>query len=347
MLKLWKFFRKFSSKKIYCFYKMKKSTARNIWFGIFLILLLCAVFILSLMTGAVKPSLVIIKKLRLTRSLLVLLAGSLLGASGSVFQRFFQNPLAEPGLLGISSGATLGAVLSVSLGSLSFLGGYISSINIFAFAGAFISGMILALISSLAGKKVSTVVVLLCGTAMGSLYSAISSTMLLGKNKELYGIYTWILGSFNGRGINELRFVLLPAFFALVLMMFIAPSLDLLNGGEESAASLGVNIALLRFLVITSGALAVSVAVCSGGTISFVGLISPHIMQRVFKCKSRFHIILSACGGAILLLISDVVCRTVIRPSELPCGIVISFLGAPFFIFVIFNNVLGKRRRNS
>ncbi|MCQ2578594.1 MAG: iron ABC transporter permease [Treponema sp.] len=326
---------------------MKKSTARNIWFGVLLVLLLCAVFALSLMTGVVKPSAVIIKKLRLPRSLLVLLAGSLLGASGAVFQRFFQNPLAEPGLLGISSGATLGAVLSVSLGSISFFGGYISSINILAFAGAFISGMILALISALSGKKVSTVVVLLCGTAMGSLYSAVSSTLLLGKNKELYGIYTWILGSFNGRGIKELRFVIIPAIIAMVLMLFIASSLDLLNGGEESAVSLGVNIPLLRFLVITSGALAVSVAVCAGGTISFVGLIAPHIMQRIFRCKTRFHIITSALGGAILLLVSDIVCRTVIAPSELPCGIVISFLGAPFFIFVIINSVLGKRRKIS
>lgn len=326
---------------------MKKSTARNLWLGALLILLLCAVFALSLMIGAVKPNAVIIKKLRLPRSLLVLIAGSLLGASGAVFQRFFQNPLAEPGLLGISSGATLGAVLSVSLGSVSFFGGYISSINLLAFTGAFLSGMILALISAMAGKKVSTVVVLLCGTAMGSLYSAVSSTLLLGKNKELYGIYTWLLGSFNGRGLNELRFVLIPAVLALLLMVFISPSLDLLNGGEENAASLGVNLPILRLLVISSGALAVSAAVCCGGTISFAGLIAPHITQRLFKCKSRFHIITSALGGAILLLVSDIICRTVIRPSELPCGIVISFLGAPFFIFVIFNSVLGKKRRLS
>ena len=309
--------------------------------GIFcLILILGISFFISLIFGAEKSDSFIILELRLPRSFLVLLAGSLLAASGSVFQMFFRNPLAEPGLLGISSGATLGAVISASLGSISFCGGYFSTVNLFAFLGAFLSGLILVLISSVTGKKVSSVVLLLCGTALGTLYSSISSAFLLMHNKELYGIFTWLLGSFNGRGFDELKFVLVPGAVSFVRMLFISNTLDLLNGGEENAGFLGVNVKLLRVMVILSGSLAFSFAVCAGGTISFVGLVAPHIMRKLFSPKSRILIISSALGGAILLLITDTLCRVVVRPGELPSGIITSLIGVPFFLTLIF-----KKRR--
>lgn len=264
----------------------------------------------------------------------MLLSGALLAASGAVFQMFFRNPLAEPGLLGISAGATLGAVSAACLGGLSFFGGFISSINFFAFCGAFLSGLVLALFSS-SSKRVSSVMLLLCGTALGTFYSGISSTIMLMHNKELHGIYSWLLGSFNGRGLNELKFVALPALVAFVLMALILNSLDMLNGGEENASSLGVNVKKLRLLVIASGSLAVSVAVCGGGTISFVGLIAPHIMRRIFSPKSRILVWTSALGGAVILLLADTLARVVMRPGELPCGIITSFIGVPFFVALI------------
>lgn len=300
-----------------------------------LIFLLVLSFAASLLLGAEKPSLFLIKYLRLPRSVLVLLSGALLAASGAVFQMFFRNPLAEPGLLGISAGATLGAVSAACLGGLSFLGGFISSINIAAFTGAFISGLILALVSS-SGRRITSVVLLLCGTALGAFYSSISSAVMLMHNKELYGIYSWLLGSFNGRGLNELKFVAVPAVLSFVIMSLILNSLDLLNGGEENAGVLGVNVKLLRLLVIVSGSLAVSVAVCSGGTISFVGLVAPHIMRKLFSAKSKILVWTSALGGAILLLLADTLARIVMRPGELPCGIITSFIGVPFFLALIF-----------
>ena len=165
---------------------------------------------------------------------------------------------------------------------------------------------------------------------------------MLMHNKELYGIYSWLLGSFNGRGINELKFVIIPAVLAFVLMALILNPLDLLNGGEENARNLGVNVSLLRIFVIGAGSLAVSVAVCAGGTISFVGLVSPHIMRRVFSLKSKTLVWTSALGGASLLLVADTISRIVMKPGELPCGIITSFIGVPFFIMLIFQKKGGR-----
>ncbi|MCQ2585145.1 MAG: iron ABC transporter permease [Treponema sp.] len=318
-----------------------KKQSRTFLKILILVFVLLLAFAASLFFGAEKPSLFLIKYLRLPRSVLVLLSGALLAASGAVFQMFFRNPLAEPGLLGISSGATLGAVCSACLGSFSFLGGFVSSINLAAFLGAFLSGLVLAFISS-SGRRISTVVLLLCGTALGIFYSSVSSMIMLMHNKELYGIYSWLLGSFNGRGLNELKFVSIPAVFAFVLIALILNPLDVLNGGEENARNLGVNVTLLRLFVIGAGSLAVSVAVCAGGTISFVGLIAPHIMRRIFSSKSKILVWTSALGGAALLLAADTVARVVMKPGELPCGILTSFIGVPFFIMLIFQKKGGR-----
>ncbi|MCQ2572824.1 MAG: iron ABC transporter permease [Treponema sp.] len=319
---------------------MKKRTG-TFFKVLILIFVLVLAFCGSLFFGAEKPTLFLIRYLRLPRSVLVLLSGALLAGSGAVFQLFFRNPLAEPGLLGISSGATLGAVSSACLGGFSFLDGFVSSINIAAFLGAFLSGLVLAFISS-SGKRVTSVVLLLCGTALGTFYSSVSSMIMLMHNKELYGIYSWLLGSFNGRGLNELKFVIIPAVLAFVLMALILNPLDLLNGGEENARNLGVNVSLLRLLVIGEGSLAVSVAVCAGGTISFVGLVAPHIMRRIFSSKSKTLVWTSALGGATLLLAADTIARIVMKPGELPCGIITSFIGVPFFIMLIFQKKGGR-----
>lgn len=322
---------------------MKKRTGTFLKILI-LIFVLVLFFCVSLFFGAETPTFFLIRYLRLPRSVLVLLSGALLAGSGAVFQLFFRNSLAEPGLLGISSGATLGAVSSACFGGFSFLGGFVSSVNISAFLGAFLSGLVLAFISSAStfGKKVSSVILLLCGTALGTFYSSVSSMIMLMHNKELYGIYSWLLGSFNGRGINELKFVIIPAVLAFVLMALILNPLDLLNGGEENARNLGVNVSLLRIFVIGAGSLAVSVAVCAGGTISFVGLVAPHIMRRVFSSKSKTLVWTSALGGASLLLVADTIARIVMKPGELPCGIITSFIGVPFFIMLIFQKKGGR-----
>ena len=317
-----------------------------------LLLLLAASFICSLLFGAEKVRLydlfcstadnrfprIILVNLRLPRTILVALSGILLAGAGAAFQLFFRNPLAEPGIMGITSGATLGAVAAGCLGFSPVLAGMLSPVNAGAFSGALVSGI---LVAALAGKRTgpsSTVALLLCGTALGTLYSALTSIILLLHEKELHAMYVWMLGSFNGRGWNELKFIAAPAALSVVLLLICSLPLDLLAGGERTASSLGVEVGKLRMLVMTAGALAVSAAVCAGGTIGFVGLIAPHIVRRLYGAKSRTLIPLSMAAGAVLLLLSDTLARTIASPAELPVGVITSLLGAPFFISLIFSD---------
>lgn len=321
-------------------------------------ILLAISVILALMLGAEKVSLaavfgqgdkfenIILWQLRLPRVLLVFITGLLLGGSGAVFQLFFRNPLAEPGIMGISSGATLGAVIAsivpgvMALTGRGGLGAFVSPVNLCAFAGALGAGVLVTSLAFSRRGKASSVMLLLCGTALGTLYSSLSSMLLLTCNKELHSIYTWILGSFNGRSWNELFFIAVPAAVSIVLMFCVVRPLDLLTGGEKSAAALGVEVDRLRVLVLLCGSLAVSCAVCAGGTIGFVGLIAPHIVRKFLGPRARTLLPFSMIFGATLLLLSDTFARVVIAPGELPAGIITSILGVPFFLALC----LGRRK---
>ena len=350
-------------------------------FTIISIIILAASFLAALCFGAEKISLsqafawardpsssdkftqIIIWQLRLPRAFLVLITGILLGGSGAVFQLFFRNPLAEPGIMGISSGATLGAVTAstiIAAGSTAVsatasqsvatisqtatssllskgIFAFISPVNFCAFLGAILAGALVTTLAFTSSGKNSSIMLLLCGTALGTLYSSISSIIILSSSKELHSIYTWILGSVNGRGWKELLFISPAALISIIIMFVISQPLDLLTCGEKTASSLGVQVDKLRILVLICGALAVSASVCAGGTIGFVGLIAPHIVRKITGPKSRPLIPFSMLFGAILLLLSDTLARTVIAPSELPAGIITSILGVPFFISLIMS----------
>lgn len=334
------------------------SNKLSLFWKIFSPILLVISVILALTLGAEKVSLaavfgqgdkfenIILWQLRLPRVLLVFITGLLLGGSGAVFQLFFRNPLAEPGIMGISSGATLGAVIAsivpgvMALTGRGGLGAFISPVNLCAFAGALGAGVLVTSLAFSRSGKASSVMLLLCGTALGTLYSSLSSMLLLTCNKELHSIYTWILGSFNGRGWNELYFIALPAAISILLMFAISGPLDLLTGGEKSAAALGVEVDRLRVLVLLCGSLAVSCAVCAGGTIGFVGLIAPHIVRKFLGPRARTLLPFSMIFGAALLLLSDTFARVIIAPGELPAGIITSILGVPFFLALC----LGRRK---
>ena len=286
---------------------------------------------------------IILWDLRLPRAILAAVTGVLLGGSGAVFQMFFRNPLAEPGIMGISSGATLGAVaatmFSAGLPAMAAsdavkkkLFSVVSPINLSAFIGALCAGAFVTFLAFTKAGRRSSIMLLLCGTALGTLYSSISSILILSTDKEFHAIYTWILGSFNGRGWKELLFIIIPSSVSIIIMFSITGALDLLSCGETTASSLGVEVHHLRILVLVSGALAISAAVCAGGTIGFVGLIAPHIVRSLLGPKSRILIPFSMVFGAVLLLISDTIARVIIAPAELPTGLITSILGVPFFI---------------
>ena len=318
--------------------------------GKYLLLILCLILsiAIALFIGAQKISIlaflqgnlkrferVILFDIRLPRILLCILCGALLGGAGAVFQGFFRNPLADSGILGISAGATLGALVSGLLPFTSFLTfKYLSPVSIFAFIGGLGAGA-LVFIFSLILHRNSSVTLLLAGTAIGTFLSSVCSILLMVRQKDLHSIYAWTMGSFNGKGWDEFYFLIIPAIVALILLLLCAKNLNVLGSGEKTAVSLGLNLSATKIFVLISGSLATSCAVCAGGIISFVGLISPHIIRKLFGSDHHKLIPLSMIGGAILLLLADSLARTVIAPSEIPVGIITSLIGVPFFIIVL------------
>lgn len=318
-----------------------------------------AIFVLlisaaSLLCGAERASFVaafngdmlarvILFNLRLPRVLLTLVAGAMLGGAGAISQMYFRNPIAEPGIMGLTAGATLGAVIAAALipcaasclssPALSIPALSIPAINIGAFIGALCTGAVL--LSLLGVRTASPAAILLCGAALGTFASAITSVLLLAREDALRAMYVWALGSMSGKGWAELRFVAFPAVIALFSLRRASRTLDLITGGEAAAAALGVEVKRLAALVLIALSLAVSVAVCAGGTIGFVGLVSPHIARRFFPPKALPLLAASALCGSALLAASDVIARTAFAPAELPVGVVTSLIGAPFFVYLM------------
>lgn len=280
----------------------------------------------------------IIREIRLPRVLLAGLCGGLLAGAGAVFQGFFRNPLADSGIMGISSGAALGAVssalLPAALGSL--------GTPALAFAGALAAALLVLAAARLHGRYGGTTIIILTGTAASAFFSSLTSLLVLMKDRELYKMFVWILGSFNGRGWNELHFILPVALAALVLLCLCPRGLDLLGGGEASAQSLGLNLAATKALTLGAGSLAAAAAVCTGGTIGFVGLIVPHLLRKLHSPRHAILIPASILWGASFLILCDLLARILIPPAEIPVGLVTSLAGAPFFITLLLG---GRRER--
>lgn len=297
-----------------------------------LILIISVLFSLFYKIENIQLNSMIIYNLRIPRTLLCIISGSLLALCGSSFQMFFRNSLAEPGIMGLSSGATLGAVIAAVSGTTGTL--LLSAINAGAFLGALFAGILICTLSLKKGT-VSSINILLSGTALGTLYSAVTSIILSARSNKIQSMYYWMLGSFSGRGWNELYFILIPAILSVILQLTCVSQLDLLTSGETTAESLGANVKKLRVVILISASLGTSAAVCAGGTIGFIGLIAPHITRRIFSPKAPVLLPLSMITGSILILISDTIARYVIYPSELPVGTITALMGVPFFLSLL------------
>ncbi len=286
-----------------------------------------------------KTDFIVITKIRLPRILLSIMCGALLGGTGAVFQGFFRNPLADPGIMGVCSGATFGAVISglLPIAAVSFL----SPTTFFAFGGALLSAFCVFMFSKVFRGN-SSVTLLLSGTAVGTFFSAIASIILLTHESDLHSFYVWTTGSFNAKGWKEFSVFIIPSVISLLLLEFSARHLDVLVCGEDSAQTLGLNYKFIRNYTLIVGSLAASCAVCSGGIISFVGLIAPHIARKIYGPLHRVLICESMLYGALLMLLADTLARTVVAPSELPVGIITSLVGVPCFIAVLVKMSGGK-----
>ncbi len=284
--------------------------------------------------GVDQITVTIVWQLRLARSILAAVAGAALGASGAVLQGLFRNPLADPYSMGVSAGASLGAVIAIVLGvniGFSFLG----SVEVASFIGALLASFLVYVAARVSRRISPTAALLLSGAAVGSFVSAAVALIVTFNDKDLNTVFYWMLGGFGGKGWIDLASAAPAAALSLAGAFYLARPLDILAAGEETAGTLGLDVALLRRLAVVTASLGAAAAVAAGGVIGFVGLLGPHFARLIVGPLHRRVIPLSAAAGAVLLMTADALARSVAAPLELPVGIVTAFIGAPVFLHLL------------
>ena len=276
----------------------------------------------------------IIWNIRFPRILLALLVGASLSVIGVILQALTRNALADPYILGISSGASVGAVAVILLGFFSFFG--VFSISIAAFLSGLVAFIVVLMVASQNGK-ITPLRIILAGVAVSYACSAITSYMVI-EAKDAEAIQTvqfWLLGSLSGARWVFLPIVSLVVTISSIVLFSQARTLNAILLGEETAITLGVNIEKLRKQLIGISALNIGSVVAVSGAISFVGLVIPHIVRILVGANHTKVLPMSALVGAIFLIWADLVARTIAKPEELPIGIITSFIGAPFFMWLM------------
>jgi len=278
----------------------------------------------------------IVFRIRLPHAILVILTGSALAGSGTAYQALFRNPLADPYLIGVASGAGLGAVLAMALREQGSLSG-LYSIPVGAFAGALLTVAIVYLIAQWRGAD-STTTLILAGVAISAFASALTSYLMLRSQGELYRAIAWLLGGTTMNGWEPVV-VCLPYIAAgLGILLSTTYAMNVLQFGEEQASQLGLPVRRIKTWILLAASLATAAAISFSGIIGFIGLIVPHVMRLIWGPDYRRLLPLSILGGATALLLADLLARLLLRPQELPVGIITALAGAPFFIWVLLRS---------
>ena len=275
----------------------------------------------------------IIWTIRLPRVLLGVLVGASLSMAGAAFQGLFKNPMADPYVIGISSGAAFGASIAIVLGiNISILS--ISTISIFAFIGALGAVFLVVNISKI-NYKVPTTTLILAGIAVSQFLTAIISLLMVLYSRDMAKIVYWTLGSLSGKGWNPLLSISIPVILAMIIINFFARDLNIMLTGDESAQSLGVDVEKVKLYILVLGTFMVSMAVSISGIIGFVGLIIPHVARILLGADNRILLPASALIGGIFMVLADTIARTIISPMEIPVGIITALFGGPFFLYLL------------
>jgi len=283
--------------------------------------------------AGLQTSALILWEIRLPRTVLVLLTGAALSGSGAAYQGLFRNPLADPYLIGVASGAGLGAVLAMSVQWPNSLLGFMT-VPAAAFIGALLTVFVVYALARV-GKTVPTTNLILAGVAFSSFATALTTFLMLSSTGELRRAIAWILGGASQAGWSPVLTILPYLAIGLGILVLSGHALNLLQFGEDQAQQLGLSVTRIRTLLLMAASLATAAAVAFSGTIGFVGLIVPHVMRLWFGADYRRLLPLSIIGGAGTLLLADVFARTILSPQELPVGIVTALAGAPFFLWVL------------
>ncbi|TFD92955.1 iron ABC transporter permease [Jeotgalibacillus sp. R-1-5s-1] len=284
----------------------------------------------------------IVLDIRFPRVVLAGLVGASLAIAGASFQGLLKNPLADPYTLGVSSGASVGAVAVIFLGiTIPGLGGF--TLPVVSVVAALLTLIVVLGFARFVEKSMKMETIILTGIIFSSFLGSILSLMIALTGDELRQIITWLLGSVSMRGWDYIR--LIAPFFVTgsLLLIWNARELNAMAFGEDRAHHLGVNVQVRKYVVLASGSILTGAAVAVSGTIGFVGLVVPHMVRMATGSDHRHVLPLSILNGASLLIVCDLIARTVVAPTELPIGVITALLGAPVFGLILIQK--RKERR--
>ena len=315
--------------------------------SLFLISIVIMLFLCSLLIGHTQTSLLtslkalisgegplgtVMQEIRLPRAILAVLIGGSLGLCGAAMQGYLRNPLAEPGLIGISGSAALGAVLSLQTG---FAAAFWLALPLSALVMSFLAVLLIML---LAGKQGRSLTLILAGIAISALAGAMLSLVLnLSPNPYATAeIVFWMMGSLGDRSFNHVWLALPFCVVGSVMLLSIGPALNALTLGEDTAQTMGISLVNTRYILVIGVAAMIGATTAVAGAVGFVGLVVPHILRRWVKSQPSRLMWASMLGGAALVLAADILVRVVLPDRDLKLGVVMAILGAPLFLHLIY-----------
>ena len=312
---------------------MKKTYFFIILTGIILVLCFFACIFgsvdISELTSADKY---ILYNIRLPRVLMCIVAGATLAVCGGAYQAVFKNPLSDPYILGVSSGASLGASFAIVLG----LDALIIGVPLIAFVFALLTVALIMKLSRV-GNRMHTTTLILAGISFNFLFSAIISLIMFIDREDMHKIYFWTMGSLSGIKYSDVIIVAVFTVLGYIMLKMLAKRMNALLLGDISAQSIGIDVEKTKKSILIVSTLMTSAVVSYCGVIGFVGLIVPHIIRLIVGGDNRKILPYSVFGGIIFMLLADILARTLASPNELPIGTITSIVGAPFFIYLLYN----------
>ena len=283
----------------------------------------------------------ILWELRLPRVALAALVGGMLASAGATYQGVFRNPLADPYLLGVAAGAGLGATIAIAYAPDGIRGQRL--LPLAAFLGASVAVVLAYAVGRSAGRARDAATLVLAGVTVASFLTAAQTFVQQRNTDTLQQVYSWILGGLPTSGWSDVLLVLPYVALAAAVIVALRRVVDVLNLGDDEAASLGVNVRRMRLALVVAATLGTAAVVAVSGLIGFVGIIVPHTIRLLTGFGYRALLPLSLVVGAGFLILADVVARTVLSPAEIPLGVVTAFVGAPFFAIVLRTSRVGSR----
>lgn len=282
----------------------------------------------------------ILWKIRLPRVLLAGLVGASLAIAGAAFQGLLKNPLADPYTLGVSSGASVGAVMTIFFSiSIPVVGHY--ALPIFSMIGAILTMVAVMGFARIVDRSLKMETLILTGIIFSSFLGSLISLMIALSGEELRQVMGWLLGSVSMRGWPFVQMIIPFVIIGSIMLWTQRRELNVLLYGEERAKHLGVHVKRSKYIILVGGSMLTGAAVAVSGTIGFVGLVVPHMTRMLWGSDHRHLLPLSFLNGATLLIICDLIARTIIMPRELPIGVITAFIGAPVFSYIFY-----KQRRS-